>query len=288
MVFDGTGNLYGTTSSGGTTFGPVCPDGCGVIFELSPGSGGQWTEKVLHQFCSETGCADGANPTAGLILDASGNLYGTTLNGGAPYDYGTVFELTPADDQWTETVLHAFEGGQEDGYNPHAGVVQDKSGSLYGTTESGYETLSGVNNGTVFKLTPAAGGQWAESVIYGFCTLPNCTDGTEPLAELVLDAAGDLYGTTFSGGNSNWGVVFELIAQGSGQWVETFDYSFVGGADGFNPCAGLALDATGNLYGVAPQGGTYGNGVVFEIEPGPGNRAWRQWPAFHRLRTGNR
>jgi len=146
LVFDSAGNLYGTTSGGGTTSRSICPDGCGAVFELSPGPNGQWTEKVLYEFCSQADCADGSQPLGGVTLDSSGNLYGTTNLGGTPAQhlYGTVFELSPGEaGQWVETVLYMFQGGTTDGTNPQAGVILDKSGNLYGTTELGYETPGG-------------------------------------------------------------------------------------------------------------------------------------------------
>jgi uncharacterized repeat protein (TIGR03803 family) len=269
LVFDNAGNLYGATDGGGMTDLGVCPGGCGTVFELSPGSNGQWTEKVLYEFCSQANCGDGAGPLGGVTLDSSGNLYGTTNLGGTPaiHLYGTVFELTPSEGgQWVETVLYMFQGGSMDGSNPDGGVILDKSGNLYGTTQFGYEA-KGINNGIVFELARESGGQWKEIVLYGFCGSTYCADGSAPLAGLVFDKAGNLYGTTFSGGPFDWGVVFELIPSKTGGWIYAVPYAFPGGADGFNPHAGVITDSAGNLYGVTYDGGTYGYGVVFEVAP---------------------
>ena len=190
LITDASGNLYGTTKVGGR-------NGVGTVFELTPAG----RETVLYNFCSQGGCADGATPTAGLITDASGKLYGTTQSGG--YDGGgTVFELTPnaAKTKWTEKVLHLFVGGADGAY-PYAGLVMDASGKLYGTTQAG-----GANkNGTVFELTPnAAKTKWTEKVLYSFCAEANCADGsTGPAnAVLIMDASGNLYGTTLYGGEN--------------------------------------------------------------------------------------
>ncbi len=168
--------------------------------------GGRWNEKVLHSFCSQANCVDGYHPDAGLIFDAADNLYGTTAYGGTysdcQYGCGTAFELTPtAGGGWTETVLHSFGNGS-DGNSPLAGLVFDAVGNLYGTTVGG-----GTNTyyGTVFELTPTAGGGWTEQVLLSF----NGSNGRDPFAGLIFDAAGNLYGTTFNGG-SGVGTVFEL------------------------------------------------------------------------------
>ena len=197
LVFDAAGNLYGTTESGGTS-------NYGTAFELKPAAGGTWTEKVLHNFNNDG--ADGADPVAGLVFDAAGNLYGTTESGG-PYNWGTVFELTPtAGGTWTEQVLRNFNNDGTDGFLPSAGLSFDAAGNLYGTTFYG-GTYGG---GTVFELTPAAGGTWTEQVLHSFNS--DGTDGYQPIAGLILDGAGDLYGTTYAGGSSNVGTVFEITA----------------------------------------------------------------------------
>jgi uncharacterized repeat protein (TIGR03803 family) len=270
LVFDSAGNLYGTTAGGGAT---ICTGGCGTVFELSPGLNGQWSEKILYVFCALAECADGDQPSGGVVLDSSGNLYGTTFLGGTSPSLnldGTVFELSPGEGgQWVETVLYNFQGGSRDGSNPVAGVILDKSGNLYGTTEYGYEAV-GINNGIVFQLVHESGSQWKENVLYGFCASPNyCADGASPYAALVFDKAGNLYGTTFLGGAfQTFGVVFGLTPGAAGSmWNEVPLYSFEGAPlDGGNPVASLVIDAAGNLYGTA-GGSVNGNGIVFEVVP---------------------
>src|SRR5664279_5403051 len=186
LIVDGAGNLYGTTSEGGTYIS--CSGGCGTVFELTPNGSGGWTETVLHNFNSNG--TDGANPYAGLIFDAAGNLYGTTTTGGTYY-VGTVFELSPSQGGgWTEKVLYSFNYNGTDGNYPQASLTIDAAGNLYGTTWAGGPY--GYGYGTVFELTPAAGGGWTETVLHNFVG----TDGAAPLAGLIFDAAGNLYGTT--------------------------------------------------------------------------------------------
>jgi uncharacterized repeat protein (TIGR03803 family) len=202
LLADSKGNLYGTTLDGGTS-------GYGTVFELSPPAitGGAWSITVLHAF-TEKG-SDGSYPLAGLIADTSGNLYGTTNNGGSAAGYGTVFELSPPaviGGAWNITELHIFTGGS-DGSMPHAGLIADMMGNLYGTTPQGGGTR---HAGTVFELTPATGGRWTKNVLYNFCILTPCNDGGIPLAGLIADSKGNLYGTTSIGGMSDAGTVFEL------------------------------------------------------------------------------
>jgi uncharacterized repeat protein (TIGR03803 family) len=200
LVFDAAGNLYGTTFTGGNA--TSCFLGCGAVFQLTPRAGGGWTETVLHNF--DFNGTDGILPTAGLTIDAAGNLYGTTQDGGA-YSEGIVFELTPtAGGSWTETVLHDFNNNGTDGWFPEASLILDASGRLYGTTGYG----GTYNYGTVFKLTPATGGNWAETVLHSFNN--NGMDGFIPRAGLIMDSAGNLYGTTANGGPYNGGTVFEI------------------------------------------------------------------------------
>jgi uncharacterized repeat protein (TIGR03803 family) len=245
LIMDAAGNLYGTTEYGGSS-------DKGVVFELAPDG----TETVLYSFCQQSGCADGANPYAGLIMDAAGNLYGTAAGGGIS-NAGVVFRLAP---DGTETVLYNFctRIGCADGYFPSAGLIIDAAGNLYGTTSR----RGSSNAGVVFKL--AADG--TETVLWYFCALTGCADGANPVAGLVMDAAGNLYGTTINGGDSDHGVVFELAPDGT----ETVLYSFCqqsGCADGTEPIAGLIMDAAGNLYGTTRLGGTNNSGVVFEVTP---------------------
>jgi uncharacterized repeat protein (TIGR03803 family) len=245
LIFDAAGNLYGTTAFGGAS-------GHGTVFKLAPNQDGSWTESVLHSF----NFTDGAVPLAGLIFDAAGNLYGTTVDGGA-YEYGTVFKLAPNQDgSWTESMLHSFNNS--DGAYPVAGLIFDAAGSLYGTT--GGDSFS--NAGKVFKLAPNQDGSWTESVLHSFIG----SDGEYPYAGLIFDAAGNLYGTTYEGGASNYGTVFKLAPNQDGSWIESVLHSFHG-SNGENPEAGLIFDAAGNLYGTTAFGGASGHGTVFKLAP---------------------
>jgi len=252
LIFDVAGNLYGTTSLGGAY-------GAGTVFELTPTTGGGWSEKVLHNFNNNG--VDGNYP-GGLILDAAGNLYGTTFGGGA-HGVGTVFELTPTTGGgWSEKVLHNFNSNGTDGQDPNSSLIFDAAGNLYGTTSQG-GAYSG--DGTVFELMPQAGRGWSEKVLFNF----NQRDGADPQSGLVFDAAGNLYGTTASGGGYNHGTVFELMPQAGGGWTEKVLHNFNnnGGVDGFSPLGTLLLDAAGNLYGTTSQGGHSYGGTAFELTP---------------------
>ena len=189
LTLDAAGNLNGTTLQGGAY-------GYGTVFKLKPNPDGSWTESVLHSFAG----GDGGGPTFGsLIFDAAGSLYGATEMGGA-YDEGVVFRLTPnPDGTWTESVLHSFTGG-DDGGAPFAPLIFDAAGNLYGATVAG----GCHNNGVVFKLTPNPDGTWKETVLHTFYGI-----GRNPQAGVILDAAGNLYGTTYAG-NGNNGLVFEI------------------------------------------------------------------------------
>lgn len=251
LIFDAAGNLYGTTYAGGTY-------GCGIGFELTPQAGGGWAEQLLHSFAGKGG--DGCGPRAGLIFDAAGNLYGTTARGGA-HSFGTVFELMPqAGGGWQEEVLYSFAGIGTGGATPNAGLIFDPSGNLYGTTWAG----GSRNVGTVFELTPQAGGGWQEKALYSFLGLE---DGGRPLSCLTLDAAGNLYGTTSQGGTGfNQGTVFELTSAGNGKWTKSILCSFGSfgqSGDGSQPTAGLIFDSAGNLFGTTKFGGSHRYGAVF-------------------------
>jgi len=244
LFADAAGNLYGTTSGGGT-------QGVGTVFELSPSG----AETILHNFGSVTN--DGQTPLGNLIADSAGNLYGTTSAGGA-HGMGTVFELSP---NGTETVLYSF-GNSPDGQNPHAGLVFDTAGNLYGTTLNG-----GANSGgTAFELSPSPAGGWTETVAYSFGS-SGPSDGLKPLGNLVIDSGGNLYGTTSMGGTFGGGTAFELGPDTAPYRCcrEITTYSFGNGMDGANPYAGLTFDNSGNLYGTTFHGGTNGGGTAFEL-----------------------
>lgn len=240
VLFDKSGNLYGTTQWGG--IGSCNSQACGIVYELMPSNGG-WSENVLYNF---TGGSDGGMPSGGLIFDQAGNLYGTTAIGGntggsCGNGCGTVFELMPSGSGWTEQVLYSFQGGS-DGASPSGGLVFDKSGNLYGVSSTG-----------AFMLT-ATGAGWTFALIYG---------GTLVGSDLLMDAAGNLYGT--SNGPYGYGSVFQL-APWNGTWTYYDLYDFTGG-DGSGPSGSLVLDTNSNLYGVTSQGGANGDGVVFELPP---------------------
>ena len=223
----------------------------------------QVTEQVGYEFCSINGCLDGGTPTAPLISDGHGNLYGTTQSFGAGLpSAGTVFELSPdGKGAWTETVLYSFCSVTDciDGNEPLAGLVFDKAGKLYGTTVYGgtYE------NGTVFELSPGRDGSWTEQVLHSF-SLTN-QDGNYPHQGLILDAHGNLYGTCQVGGAFLYGTVFELSPGSDGEWTETILYNFGQLPDGEYPSSGVQMDATGRLYGVTGYGGAYNYGTVFAL-----------------------
>jgi uncharacterized repeat protein (TIGR03803 family) len=259
VVLGADGNLYGATAEGGNN-GCLAGLGCGVVFKLSAAG----KETVLHTF---TGGADGANPDAGVIQDAKGNLYGTTYYGGKGKcndgfgtGCGVVFKLSTTG---KETMLHSFTGGTDGAY-PDAGVSQDAEGNLYGTTKEGGDLsgCDGLGCGMVFKLSAAG----KETVLHSFT---GGTDGANPDAGVIQDAKGNLYGVTPSGGDlscgngSGCGVVFKLSMAGK----ETVLHRFTGGTGGAQPDGGVVRDAQGSLYGTTFNGGTYSNGTVFEIIP---------------------
>ena len=243
VVFDSAGNFYGTTSLGGAY-------GNGTIFEGQL-SGNHWVESVIYSF---TGGNDGANPPAGVTLDAKGNLYGTSSFGGA-YGTGAVYKLSRSGSGWKETVLYNFQG-LDDGEYPVGGVILDKAGNIYGGTFSG-----GINGGgTVYQLSHSAG-VWTLTTLYSFS---GSFGG--PYNKLTFDSHGSLYGATNSDGASGLGLVFKLTP-GNGGWTFADLHDFAGGDDGGLPYGSVAVDAHGNVFGTAVVGGTDNQGVVFEITP---------------------
>lgn len=215
-------------------------------------------EKVLVNFNG----SDGNGPYAGLISDAAGNLYGTTVGGG-PYGFGTAFELErKAGGGWTGKLLHSFDDNGIDGVAPYTRLVFDSAGNLYGTTNNG-----GPDNvGTVFELIPTKSGPWKETILYSFEN--NEIDGTYPYGALIFDSAGNLYGTTAGGGLYFQGTVYELKSSQNGEWAETILHNFdFNGTDGLAPYAGVIFDGSDNLYGTTYGGGTFGDGTVFELTP---------------------
>jgi uncharacterized repeat protein (TIGR03803 family) len=295
LLLDPQHNLYGTTSGGGRHNG-------GTAFRLMPHPGGIWAETLVHSFPSFP--ADGGGPNGGLILDPAGRLYGTTLQGGPQHD-GTVFELADGGKGWRETmvhaggswasvtrdgagdlfgttetsvfelirgshgwhktVLHQFTGGR-DGGGAFAAVILDAEGNVYGATESGGVPCGSSGCGVVYEIEHGPNG-WHEKVLHYFDN--NGKDGVEPgVGALFMDGTGSLYGTT-AGGGCCGGVVFKLTPQSDGRWKETILYQFQGGANGFEPGAGVVMDKAGNLYGTTIAGGSgCGCGVVYELSPG--------------------
>jgi uncharacterized repeat protein (TIGR03803 family) len=246
LIMDKAGNLYGTADQGGA--GGCNGYGCGVAFKISPAG----TETVLHTFGQKAD--DGASPTAGLIADKKGNLFGTTSVGGAncnPGGCGTVFELTLSG---KEKVLYSFTGGN-DGAIAGGGLVFDTKGNLYGTTEFGGGTgCDDSGCGAVFKLTSDG----VITVLHDF----NGSDGQAPQMTLILDKSGDLYGTTYGGGGGcGCGTVFEIAPDGT----DTVLYAFTGMNDGAGPYGALLLEGKSTLYGTASVGGSGDGGVVFAI-----------------------
>jgi hypothetical protein len=315
LVADKHGDLYGTTVYGGTG---LCTDvdgfviGCGTVFRLTkPGKPGQkWQEKVLYSFQGDTCCqaGDSGYPLAGLVFDTVGNLYGTTSGiTGQFNDNGTVFELSPPAKNggaWTKTVVHTFQGGY-DGDKPRAGLIFDGQGRLYGSTSDG----APLTGGTVFRLTPPsqAGGAWTETILYSFA---GGTDGENP-AGVILDAKGNIFGTTSGGGGfgigdqygkswSGGGTFFELTptARQNKPWNETLPFIFpscvsspfnygIGCGTSTQPESSLIADSPGNLYGTTEIGGTgcsssngyysTGCGTVFQlVPPSVAGGAWKQ------------
>ena len=242
LLFDAAGNLYGTTEGGGT-------HGSGTVFKLTH-SGSNWTEQILYSFLG--GAQDGVAPSDGVVLDSSGNLYGTTPYGGSNHcqgGCGTVFELTPSGSGWTEQVLYFFQG-LPDAQRPYAGLTIDATGNLFGATYEG----GSDSGGTVFELTPA-GGSWNYAVLFN---LPGSQNG--PYASLTRDAAGNLFGTTIIPST-----IFKLSPSG-GSWIYTDLHDFTDN-DGIYPRGNVTLDSQGNLFGTASMGGAAGQGTAWKLVP---------------------
>ncbi len=243
LIRDSAGNLYGTTILGGAS-------NHGTVFEITAGG----SEKILYSF---TGPTDGANPQAGLVQDAKGNFYGTTLAGGA-FGAGTVFKLTQAG---KEQVLYSFTGGA-DGAAPVAPLVLDALGNLYGSASLGggfYKHCPQRGCGVIFKITPAG----TEKVLWQFLKFDY---GVSPQAPVLLDANGNVFGTTFTGGPSGYGLLFMITPAGQQVWLHYFrDHNLTG--DGGYPIGPFVQDAKGNFYGVTYKGGTHNQGTVFMCTP---------------------
>lgn len=267
VVFDSAGHLYGTACNGGTY-------GNGVVYQMAQKSGGEWSEHIIHTFNATLG--DGGCPSSSLIVDKSGNVYGTAPGGGK-YHAGVVFELIPptTGSGWGYRILHNFSNNGEDGEIPFGGLVMDSTGNLYGTTQSGPNNFFG----TVFELSPTAGGAWKETILYGFPINSSgfMVDGAEPQGSLVFDAAGNLYGATNGGGAYGFGTVFELSPSGSGTWTETLLHSFLNtfSSDIWTLQGSVVFDNAGNLYGCTEAGGIDNDGGIFELSPA-GDGTWTE------------
>jgi len=263
VVFDKAGNLYGATAAGG---------GHGSVFQLAPSQGGGWTETTIYSF----GAAHkGRTPLYGPAINRAGNLYGL-LQYGSTGASGGVYQLKAPAQQggaWTERVLYSFKGGS-DGGNPSGGLVFDQKGNLYGVSQQG----GAFRHGTVFQLV-RQGSSWSKTLVYSFCSQHNCRDGFNPMAGLLTDNKGNLYGTTALGGAVHYGTVFQLTppaAQGD-PWTQTVLHNFTNlGGDGNGPAtARLIRGKFGSLWGTTTRGGktegecarTLGCGTVFNVVP---------------------
>jgi hypothetical protein len=265
LIQDSSGNLYGTTLGGGSNNNNVCTFGCGTVFELSPDGSGLWTKTVLHYF---TGKTDGGQPSASLVMDGAGNVYGTTENGGSLLcgipGCGTVFELSPnGSGGWTESTIYSFTHGP--GGSSPIGLLLN-GGNLYGVA-----FLGGANWGVVYELSPGTGGVWTETVLHTF----ENTDGAGPDSALDMDGSSNLFGTTMSGGVltgscktfDGCGTVFELSPKSGGGWNFS-EYSIPVVAKGVMPFGAVREDAEGNLFGTATAGGGTGfEGVMYKLTP---------------------
>ncbi len=248
---------------------------------MSPAGGG-WTESLLHNFAGPIGATDGMLPEGPLVLDGEGNLYGTTYAGGGvdtcggTTGCGVVFEVSPgAGGVWTESIIDNFQGGSHDGARPASGLVLDTAGNLYGTTIQGGSTTACLDFGcgTVFELSQAGGGAWTEKVLHAFST----GEGQNPYSGVVLGSTGNLYGVTAFGGTFGWGMAFELTPASGGTWTESRLHNFGNAKDGQRPATPLVIDSAGNLYGGTTYGGAVvsgecdgspaGCGAVFQVTP---------------------
>jgi uncharacterized repeat protein (TIGR03803 family) len=279
LAMDGAGDLFGVASGGA--------QGQGVVYELVPQSGGKWKYNVLHYFCDEISCRDGASPAGNLVIDAAGNLYGIAQGGGKAQNDGVIFELSPnaGHANWTYRVVYKFcsasDGSCKDGYLPvggltylgaESGMLYDGISSLYGVTQYGGKSFDGV----VFSVTPTSHGAWQEQAIYSFCEKRKCRDGYQPSVRPAFGLDGNLYGATAGGGKGVGGVAYKLTRQAPAhKWQETVLYNFcsyANCADGSSVASPLVVDASGNLFGTTISGGSCtpilaGCGVLFEIAP---------------------
>jgi uncharacterized repeat protein (TIGR03803 family) len=260
VILDEKGNLYGTTSAGGTV-------DQGTVFELSPQSGGTWKETILYNFIRNGG--DGQEPMAGLTMDPKGNLYGTTFLSSTGCECGTVFELAKSGGAFSYKTIYTFTGYPDDGSAPDT-VLTFRNGKLFGSTAFGGSY--GFYDGTIFELSPNGSGGWTESLIHSFGS--SNSDSTPSIGAVIFDSSGNLYGTTYYGGVDGVGSVYKLSPGSGGNWTDTLLFSF-DGTNGAGPDYGaLIFDTKGNLYGTTQVGGTDQDGVVYELTPAGG--AWTE------------
>ena len=256
VIQDSSGNFYGTSYLGGA-------HNQGAVWKLSFSSPFV-VETVIYSFNRTATNLDGITPYAGLVMDSSGNLYGTTYKGGTgagcqSAGCGTVFKLSPSGGTtWNETILYSFDATLGDGVFPESNLIIDNSGNLIGTTTVG----SATGNGEVFQISPSG----TKTVIHSFTG--GTTDGSQPWSGVTMDASGNLWGTTRNGGAHNYGTVYKLTNT-FGVWTESVIHSFSYFGDGAFPLSNLTLDSSGNLYGTNNQGGSGGRtvGTVFKIVP---------------------
>jgi uncharacterized repeat protein (TIGR03803 family) len=261
LALDEKGNLYGVTNKGGT--GTACNGGCGTVFELTHRDNGQWGEQVVHNFATRR---EGEGPNSGVVLDGEGNLYGVALANGT----SAVFEMVPGIHEWNYNLI--FNQGSQ------YGLLPDAAGNLYGYIGPGK-----YGDGAVSRLEHDYN-DWTLKTLYSFCNQYSCPDGDGPLAPPSWDAAGNLYGTTYSGGNGppkclaslGCGVAFQMTPNHDGSWTYHVIHRFANfKTDGQYPYGGLTVDSKGNVYGTTTEGGKFGNGTVFEFTPTTGGH-WKQ------------
>lgn len=241
LVFDAQGNLYGATNTGGVGNG-------GTVYQLNASAG--WMEEILF--------IPYGYPGSSVTMNRADDFFGSTFVGAS--GPGAVYQLTPSGSNWIGTFIYDFTGGSDGAY-PVAGVILDPAGNIYGATTSG----GASHGGTVFELSPS-NGSWAFNLLYSFTGPENGLQVVGPVGNLIMDSAGNLYGTTFSDGEFGYGAVFKLTSTGSG-WTYTSLHDFTNGSDGGYPYSNLVFDSSGNIYGTASSGGSFANGVIFKLSP---------------------
>jgi uncharacterized repeat protein (TIGR03803 family) len=251
LAFDANGNLYGTTQGGGT-------NGTGSVYELSPKSGGGWTEKVIYSFSA--GGADGNSPSAGMTIAPDGTMYSTTPDGGT-FGGGVIFSMKKTSKGWKQTVIHSINFPSEGGF-PYEGLMRDAAGNLYGVAPSGGTAGYGV----VYRLSHTKQG-WVDKVLYSFTNQNGDGSGLYWI-DLISDASGNIYGATSFGGTNGSGMVWELVYSATKKSYSEkilYDFGVSGSGDGNNPYGGLVMDSKGNLYGTTLYGGSSNLGAFYKL-----------------------